>query len=80
MRLPFLSEALIQNLNLLSQKLWVLWLRGCFGAVKGPLGAALGGVLDLLQSGSLPHAAPFPFRGFVTKFEASISKTLGFTA
>ena len=44
-RLLFLSEALIPNLNLLSQKLWVLWLMGCFGAVKGPLRAAHGGVL-----------------------------------
>ena len=80
MWLPFLSEALIQNLNLLSQKLWVLWLRGCFGAVKGPLGAAHGGVLGLLRSGSLHHAVSFPFRGFDTKFEPSISKTLVFMA
>ena len=53
MRLPFLSEALLKNLNLLSQKLRVLWLRGCFGAVKGPLGAAHGGVLGPICSGGL---------------------------
>ena len=80
MRLPILSEASIQNLNLLSQKLWVLWLRGCFGAVKGPLGAAHGGVLGPICSGVLHHAAPLPFRCFDTKFEPSMSKTLGFMA
>ena len=47
------SEALIQNLNLLSQRLWVLWLSGCYGAVKGPLGAAHWGVLDPIRSGGL---------------------------
>ena len=78
MQLPFLSEALIQNMNLLSQKLWVLWLRGCFGAVKGPLGVALEGVLGHIRSGGLHHAAPLPFRGFDTQLEPSISKTLGF--
>ena len=35
MQLPFLSEALIQNFNLLSQKLWVL----CRRAVWDPYGA-----------------------------------------
>ena len=74
------SEALIQNLNLLSQRLWVLRLRGCFGAVKGPLGAAHWGVLDPICPGGLHNAAPLPFRGFDTKFEPSISKTLGFMA
>ena len=78
MQLSFLLEPLIQNLNLLSQKLWVLWLRGCFGAVKGPLGAAHWGSLSPKRSGGLHHAAPFPLRGFATKFEHSISKMLGF--
>ena len=75
MRLLFLSEALIQNFNILSHKLW-----GCFGAVKGPLGVALRGVLGPIRSEGLRHAAPHPFRGFDTKFEPSISKTLGFMA
>ena len=80
MRVPFLSEALIQNLNLLSQKLQVLWLRAVLGLFLGPLGAAHGGVLGPLRSGSLHHAVSFPFRGFQTKFEPSISKTLVFMA
>ena len=67
MRLPFLSEALIQNCNLLSQKLWVLWLMGCFWAGKGPSGTAHGGVLGPIGSGSLHYAALLPFRGFAVR-------------
>ena len=75
----FLSEALSQYLNLLSQKLWVLRGRavwGCFGLFLRPLGAAHGGVLGPLRTGNLHHAVSFPLRGFITKFEPSISKTL----
>ena len=79
-RLPFLSEALIPNLNLLSRKLWVLWLMGCFGAVKGPIGAAHGGVFVPIRLRGLDHAVHLPFRGLDAKFEPSISKTLGFMA
>ena len=50
MRLSFLSEALIQVLNFISQELLVLWLRGCFGAVMGPLGAEHGCVLGQIRS------------------------------
>ena len=53
---------------------------GCFGAVKGPLGAAHGGALSPIRSGGLHLAAPLPLRGFSTKCEPSISKTLGFMA
>ena len=49
---------------------------GCF---FGPLGKAHGGVLGPLGTGSLHHAVSFPLRVFVTIFEPSISKTLGFT-
>ena len=52
---------------LLSQR-QVLWLRGCFGAVKGPLGAAHRDFIGPIRSGGLHHAAPLPFRGFDTKF------------
>ena len=54
-RLLFLSEALIVDANFEPSisKLRVLWLRGCFGAVKGPLGAAHGGVLGPICSGGL---------------------------
>ena len=79
MRLLFLQEALIQNFNLLSKKLQVLWLRAVLGQFLGPSGVAHGGVLGLLWSGSLHHAVSFPFRGLDTKFELSISKTLVFT-
>ena len=48
--LSFLQEALLQNLNLLSQKLWVLWLRAVLGRFSGPLGAAHGGVLGQAAS------------------------------
>ena len=80
MRLPFLSEALVQNLNLLSKERWVLWLRGCARAVKSPLGVAHGGVLSPIHSAGLQHAAPLPLRGLATKFESLFSKTLGFRA
>ena len=78
MQLPFLSEASIQNLTLLSQKLWVLRFRAVWGLFLGPLGPAHGGALGPLRSVSLHHAASLPSRGFDTKFEPSISKTLGF--
>ena len=59
--------------------------KNCFlglGAVLGlclaPLEVAHAGVLGPLHSGSLHHAASFPFRGFNTKFDPSFSKTLGF--
>ena len=59
MRLPFLSEALIHNLNL-----QVLWLGAVLGLFWGPLGAALGGVQGPPCYDSLNHAASLPFRGF----------------
>ena len=62
-----------------SQKLWVLWLRVVLGLFFGPLGKVHGGVLGPLGTGSLHHAVSFPLRGFVTIFEPSISKILGFT-
>ena len=74
------KDALIQKLNLLSQKLWVSWLMGCFRAVKGPLGAVHGGVFGPIRLRGIDHAVPLPFRGFHTKFELSFSKTLGFMA
>ena len=80
MQLPFHSEAPIQNLNLLSQKLWVLWLRAVLGLFLGPLRAAHGGALGPLRSGSLNYAASCPFRGSDTKFEPFISNFLGFMA
>ena len=52
---------------LLSQR-QVFWLSGCFGAVKGPLGAAHRDFIGPIRSGGLHHAAPLPFRGFDTKF------------
>ena len=42
MRFPSLSEALIQNLNLLSQKLWFLWLRAVLGLFLGLWGRHIG--------------------------------------
>ena len=54
--------------------------KGCFGAVVGTLGAAHGGDLSPLRSGRLHHVVPLSLRGFDTKFEPSISKTLSFMA
>ena len=48
-RVSLLSEALIQNLKLLSKKLWVLWLKGCFRAVMSPLGTAHEGFPGLMH-------------------------------
>ena len=79
MRLSFLSEALIQNLNLLSKKLLVLWLGAVLGLFLGSLGAAHGGVQGPESFGSLGHLASLPFGGLGTKFEHSLLKTLGFT-
>ena len=39
MQLPFLKEALLQNLNFLSRKLWILWLKAVLELFWGPLGA-----------------------------------------
>ena len=47
-RVSLLSEALIQNLKLLSKKLWVLWLKRCFRAVMSPLGTAHEGFPGLM--------------------------------
>ena len=47
---------------------------------KKVLGAAHEGVLSPICSGGLHHAVPLPLRGFATKLEPSISKTLGFMA
>ena len=54
----------------------ILWLRVVLGLFLGPLGV----VLFPLRTGSLHHTDSFPLRGFLTKFEPSISKTLGFMA
>ena len=79
MRLPFLSEALMQNSNLCLKNFgfYGLWL---FGAVLGTLGMTHGSVLGPLCSGSLHHAALHPLKGFNTKFKPSISKTSGIMA
>ena len=74
MRLPFLSEALMQNLNLCLKNFGFYGL-GLFGTVLGTLGMTHGSVLGPLSSGSLHHAALLPLRGFDTKFKPSISKT-----
>ena len=79
MQLYFLTEASIQNLNPLSQKLWFLWLRAVLGLFWGFWGGTWG-VVGPLRSGSLHYAALLPLRGSHTKFEPSISKTLGFMA
>ena len=81
-RLLFLSEALIVDTNFEPSisKLRVLWRMGCFGAEMGPLGAAHGDVFGPVRLRGLDHAVPLPFRGLDTKFEPSISKTLGFMA
>ena len=50
---------------------------GCFGAV---FGIPRGGIWGCPKSGSLYYAAPFLLKDFATKFEPSISKTLGFMA
>ena len=50
MQLPLLKGALLQNLNLVSQKLWVLWLRAVLGLFLEPLGAAHGGGLGRAAS------------------------------
>ena len=76
MQLPFLSEALIHNLNLLSKKLQVLWLGAVLGLFWGPLGAALGGVQGPSSYDSLNHAASLPFRGFDEKNLNVLSKKL----
>ena len=64
MLLPFLYEALLQNLNFVMAQ-------GCFGAVLGSIRLALRGVLGPLRSSILYHAASFLFRGFDTNFESS---------
>ena len=53
---------------------------GLFGAVLGCFGDPWGGIWGCPGSVSLYPVAPLPVRGFHTKFEASISKTLGFMA
>ena len=67
-------------MNLLSPKLWSLWLRAVLGLFFGAIGAAHGGVLGPLCLGILHHAAHLSLRGLDTKFESTISRSLGFMA
>ena len=74
------EQTLIQNLNLLSAKLWFSWLRAVLGLFFVALGAANWGVLGPLCLGILHHATHLALRGFDTKSEPFISRTLDFMA
>ena len=51
---------------------------GLFGAVLGCFWDPSGGIWGCPGSVSLYPVAPLPLRRFITKYEPSISKTLGF--
>ena len=68
------EPSISKTLELRGRAVW-----GCFGLFLRPLGLAHRVVLVPLRTGSLHHALSFPLLGFLTKFEPSISKTLGFT-
>ena len=67
-------------MNLLSPKLWFLWLRALLGLSFGTIGAAHRGILGSLGLDILHHAAHLSLRGLDTKFESTISRSLGFMA
>ena len=77
MLFPSPSKALIPNLDLLYERIWVLWIRvvwGCFGLFLGPLGRYMG----VSWFGQPLPRSPLSLRCFSTKYDPSISKTLGF--